>query len=285
MAPIHITHTRYGKADVRLVKVSRAGELHHLHDIKVAIALEGDFGAAYTAGDNRELLATDTMRNTVYAFAKEHPLESIEAFGVSLARHFVATGPTVRVAEVHLTEYPWNRIKADGAHHPHAFLRAAGERTAVVRGETGQLTISAGVADLLVLKTTQSGWENFYHDAYTTLADTDDRILATSISATWTYADQPDLDYSALWLGVRDQILSTFSDHYSPSVQNTLYRMGRAVLERFPPVRRIHFALPNKHHLLYNLEPFGQTNANEIFHVTSEPYGLIEGVVERGDLE
>jgi urate oxidase len=281
---IRMGFTRYGKAEVRLVKVRREGAIHHLHDLTVAIALEGDFAAAYTDGDNSQLLATDTMRNTVYAFAKDHPLDSIEAFGASLARHFAATGPTVRVAEVQLTEYLWNRIKADGERHPHAFMRAAGKRTALVRAAANDVTISAGIADLLVLKTTASGWEHFYRDEYTTLADTDDRIFATSISATWRYANQADLDYSALWFGVRDRILAAFTDHYSPSVQNTLYRMGRAVLERFPMVEQIRFALPNKHHLLFNLAPFGQSNANEIFHVTSEPYGLIEGVVERGDL-
>lgn len=285
MTSIRMAHTRYGKADVRLVKVQRTGATHHLHDINVTVALEGDFSAAYTEGDNRHLLATDTMRNTVYAFAKDHPLDAIEAFGADVARHFLTTGPTVRTAEIRLTEYPWNRISVDGAAHPHAFTRGAGERTAVVRGDADRLHISAGVADLLVLKTTQSGWEDFYRDEYTTLADTNDRIFATAISAEWEYAATASLDYNATWAGVRDQILTTFTDHYSPSVQNTLYRMGHAVLERFPPITRIRFALPNKHHLLFNLAPFGRDNANEIFHVTSEPYGLIEGVVERGDVE
>ncbi len=285
MSQVRIVHARYGKADVRLVKVSRAGDTHTLHDVNVAITLEGDFAAAYTEGDNRQLLATDTMRNTVYAFAREHPLDSIEAFGAHLARHFIATGPTVRVAEVRLTEYPWQRITVAGQPHPHAFTRAAGERVATVRGDLAGIVTTAGVDDLLVLKTTASGWEDFYRDDYTTLADTNDRIFATAISATWAYCAQADLDYNPLWIGVRDQILATFSDHYSPSVQNTLYRMGRAVLEHFPVIERIHFTLPNKHHLLFNLEPFGQTNANEIFQVTSEPYGLIEGTVERSDLQ
>jgi urate oxidase len=281
MTTIQMGRTRYGKAEVRLVKVIRDGDWHTLRDLNVQVALEGDFRAAYTDGDNRNLLATDTMRNTVYAFAQHDPLTSLEEFGARLVRHFVQTGPTVQIAEVRLTEYPWARINAATTPHPHAFQRSAGERIALVRGDAQQLSYQAGVGDLHVLKTTASGWEDFYRDAYTTLADTNDRIFATAISATWDYAPAAHLDYSATWEGVREQILTTFSDHYSPSVQYTLYRMGNAVLERFPSIGRIHFVLPNKHHLVFNLAPFDLPNPNTIFHVTSEPYGLIEGTVER----
>jgi urate oxidase len=132
------------------------------------------------------------------------------------------------------------------------------------------------------MKTTQSGWENFYRERYTTLPDTDDRILATVVTASWSYGGETHLDFDRLWSGVRDRILTTFTDHYSPSVQNTLYRTGRAVLEEFPEIERIRLSYPNKHHLLYDLERFGMENPGEIFHATSEPYGLIEGTVERG---
>jgi urate oxidase len=140
--------------------------------------------------------------------------------------------------------------------------------------------VEAGIDDLLVLKTTNSGWEGFFRERYTTLPETNDRILATKITANWTYGDA-DVDFDRLWRSVRDQILATFTDHYSPSVQNTLYRMGEAVLEGFPEIEKIHLSLPNKHHLLYDLERFGMENEGEIFHATSEPYGLIEGFVER----
>lgn len=272
--------TSYGKSAVRLVKVDRGAERHEIHDLSVDVQLEGDFAASYTGSDNTQMMATDTMRNAVYALAKGHALQSIEAFGLDLARHYLAAGPTVTAATVRIVEHPWARIPVGGAPHAHSFTREAGERVAIVRLDASGATVQAGVDSLLILKTTESGWVDFHRDAFTTLPDAADRILATSLTATWTY-DGAGHDYTALWHGVRARILETFTDHYSPSVQNTLYRMGRAVLEAFPSVRRISFALPNKHHLPFNLAPFGLENPNEIFQVTSDPYGFIQGTVER----
>ncbi len=270
----------YGKSEVRLVKVKRDTDRHELRDLTVDVALEGDFEAAHVRGDNTGLLATDTMRNTVYALAKDHLTGSIEEFGLKLVDHFLEAGPTVERARVRITEHPWNRIEVNGRGHEHSFVRGSGERTAAVGGDAGGARVEAGIDNLLVLKTTNSGWEGFLRERYTTLPETNDRILATKITANWTYGDA-DVDFDRLWRGVRDQILATFTDHYSPSVQNTLYRMGEAVLEGFPEIEKIHLSLPNKHHLLYDLERFGMENEGEIFHATSEPYGLIEGSVER----
>lgn len=278
---IVLGHVSYGKSAVRLVKVRRGPDRHEVHDVNVDIALEGDFAAAYTEGDNTRLPATDTMRNTVYALAKDHPLENIEEFGLVLADHFISTIPSVRRARVQLVEYLWQRIEAGGQPHEHSFTRASGERTATVIRSADELQVEAGIDNLQILKTTNSGWEKFHHDRYTSLPDARDRILATSLTATWSYGDVSKVAFGELWQAVRAQILETFTDHYSPSVQNTLYRMGKAVLETFPQVARIHFAMPNKHHLLFDLARFGLANDNEIFQVTSEPYGLIEGTVER----
>jgi urate oxidase len=270
----------YGKSEVRLVKVKRDTDRHELRDLTVDVALEGDFEAVHLKGDNTGLLATDTMRNTVYALAKDHLTGSIEEFGLKLVNHFLEAGPTVERARVRITEHPWNRIEVNGRGHEHSFVRGSGERTAAVGGDAGGARVEAGIDDLLVLKTTNSGWEGFLRERYTTLPETNDRILATKITANWTYGDA-DVDFDRLWRSVRDQILATFTDHYSPSVQNTLYRMGEVVLEGFPEIEKIHLSLPNKHHLLYDLERFGMENEGEIFYATSEPYGLIEGFVER----
>lgn len=278
---IVLGHVSYGKSAVRLVKVRRGPDRHELRDVNVDIALEGDFAAAYTEGDNSRMPATDTMRNTVYALAKDHPLENIEEFGLVLADHFIGTIPSVHRARVQLVEYLWQRIEAGGQPHEHCFTRAPGERTAAVITSADETQVESGIDNLQILKTTASGWENFQHDRYTTLPDARDRILATSLTATWSYTDTSTVAFGELWHGVRSQILETFTDHYSPSVQNTLYRMGKAVLETFPEVKRIHFALPNQHHLLFDLARFGLANDNEIFQVTNEPYGLIEGTVER----
>jgi urate oxidase len=271
----------YGKGEVRVVKVVKHEDRHELRDVRVDVALEGDFEAAHVFGDNTGLIATDTMRNTVYALATEHLTGSLESFGRALVDRFLDVGPSVRAARARLVEYPWERIAAGGKPHPHGFLRGSGgNRVATVRGTAEGATISAGLEDLFVLKSTGSGWEGFLREEYTSLAETSDRIMATIVTAAWDYAGG-DVDFDAAYAGVRDTILATFDDHYSPSVQMTLYRMGEAVLQAHPEVERISFSLPNKHHLLYDLGRFGMGNDNEIFHATNEPYGLIEGTIER----
>lgn len=278
---IVLSQSGYGKFEIRLVKVSRRRHGHDLRDLTVDVGLEGDFDAAYVEGDNTGLIATDTMRNTVYALAKQYPIDPIESFGHRLVEHFLTAGPGVTRARVDIVEHPWARLEIGGRPHGHAFERGSGgNRVATVVGDGGEPRIEAGIDDLLVLKTTDSGWEGFLRDRYTTLPETSDRILATIITARWSYRGR-DVDYGAGWREVRRAILEAFCDHYSPSVQFTLHHMGKAVLDARPEVERISFSLPNKHHLLYDLERFGLENQNEIFHATNEPYGLIEGTVER----
>jgi urate oxidase len=276
----------YGKSYVRLVRVARHADRHDIADLTVDVALEGDFAAAHAAGDNTGLLATDTMRNTVYALARGHDVSDIERFGIRLVEHFAAAGPKNSRARIHLVEHPWTRLKAaGGAPHEHAFERGGGgDRVATVCGDASGVEIEAGIDGLVVLKTTGSGWEGYLHDEYTSLAETDDRIMATEITARWTYRST-DADFTAVWHAVRGVILEAFGDHYSPSVQFTLHRMGEAVLEARPEIERISFSLPNKHHLLYDLSRFGLENDHEIFQATDEPYGLIEGTVERAPAE
>jgi urate oxidase len=278
---IVLSHAGYGKSEIRLVKVTRHPDGHELRDLTVDVGLEGDFDAAYLAGDNTGLLATDTMRNAVYALSKEHPIDEIESFGRRLLEHFLAAGRGVRSARVHIVEHPWARLEVGGRPHQHAFQRGSGgNRVATVVGDGGEPKIEAGIDDLLVLKTTGSGWEGFLRDRYTSLPETSDRILATVITGRWSYSGR-DIDYGDAWGGVRRTILEAFADHYSPSVQFTLHHMGKAVLDARPEVERVSFSLPNKHHLLYDLGRFGLENENEVFHATEEPYGLIEGTVER----
>jgi urate oxidase len=279
--PIVLTHNNYGKSEVRLVKITRGPHGHDVRDVTVDVALEGDFDAAHLEGDNTGLLATDTMRNTVYALAKDDPIENIESFARHLVEHFLEAGPTVTRARVKIVEHPWARLQVGRRPHEHAFQRGnGGDRVAIVVGDGSETRIEAGIEDLLVLKTTGSGWEGYLDDRYTSLPETSDRILATIITARWVYGDG-EIDFEAVWRDVHRVILEAFADHYSPSVQFTLHRMGRAVLEAHPEIERIHFSLPNKHHLLYDLARFGLENDNEIFQATDEPYGLIEGTVER----
>jgi len=270
----------YGKADVRLFKVFRDTPRHEVKDVWVNVAMEGDFTAAHVEGDNTGLLATDTVRNTVYALAQDGLTSSIEEYGKTLIRHFVQAGPKVQSVRVQFTEHLWQRVETDGTEHDHAFVRQMPKHTAVVEGDGRTFTVTSGIDELFILKTTQSGWEGFLREQFTTLPDTDDRILATVVTAKWEYLPG-EVDYDALWQRVYDRLLATFGDHYSPSMQNTLYRMGEAILTACPEISRIHFSFPNRHHIPYNLERFGVQNPGTIFHADAEPYGLIEGWVER----
>ena len=278
---IVLGRNNYGKSEVRLFKVKRDTARHEVWDLDVRVSLEGNFDAAHYAGDNSKLLATDTMRNTVYALAKDHLTGSIEGFGLALVDHFLQAGPTVTGCRVEITRFPWHRIEVDGQPHDHSFVRERGERKAKAWGdETGVRKVEAGIDDVYVLKTTNSGWEGFYRERFTTLPDTDDRVLASIVTAKWEY-NTVEADFDRLWDGVVEKTLETFTDHYSPSVQNTLYRMGRAVLEEFPEIERIWYSFPNVHHIDYDLERFGIENNGEILHATQDPYGQIEGWVER----
>lgn len=279
---IILGQNNYGKSEVRVFKVKRDTAWHEIWDLDIRVALEGDFEAVHVEGDNTDALATDTMRNTCYALAKDHLTGSIEDFGLKLVDHFLKAGPTVTSCWIEITQFLWDRIKVDGEPHEHSFVRGRGERRAKVSGdEGGARQVEAGIGDVYVLKTTNSGWEGFVRDEYTTLPDTNDRILATIVTARWWY-DTTDADFDGLWQGVLDQTLKTLTDHYSPSVQNTLWLMGKAVLTRFPEVQKIWYSFPNVHHIPYDLGRFGLENNGEIFHATQDPYGQIEGFVERG---
>jgi urate oxidase len=278
---IVLGQNNYGKSEVRVFKVKRDTERHEIWDLDIRVALEGDFEAAHVEGDNAGLLATDTMRNTCYGLAKDKLTGSIEEFGLALVDHFLEAGPTVRNCWVEITQFLWDRIEVDGRPHEHSFIQKRGQRKARVSGdEGGARRVEAGIGDVYVLKTTNSGWEGYLFERFTTLPETNDRILATIVTSKWEY-NTTDADFDRLWQGVMDQTLTTFTDHYSPSAQNTLYRMGKAVLERFPEVEKIWYSLPNKHHIIYDLERFGIENDKEVFEATYAPYGQIEGWVER----
>ncbi|SMB79042.1 factor-independent urate hydroxylase [Deinococcus hopiensis] len=278
---VRLTENNYGKADVHVFKVNRERPRHEIKDITVRVAMTGDFEAAHVQGDNTGLLATDTVRNTIYGLAKEGFGGSIERFGQELVAHFVKTGPRVTGAFAEITEHLWERISANGQGHDHSFVRQMPKRTARVEGDGQTFKVTSGIENLYLLKTTQSGWEGYVLDErFTTLPETSDRVMATYVTAKWEYLGD-DADHDDVWQRVYGQLQQTFTDHYSPSLQSTLYLLGEAVLSRCPEISRIWFQMPNKHHLKYNLERFGLENNNEIFHVDPEPFGLMEGWVER----
>ena len=280
-ATIHLGPNRYGKSAIRLVTVRREPDRHVLRDLTVAIALEGDFTAAHTTGDNSSVIATDTMKNIVYAFAREHLTGSIEGFGLVLARHF-ADQEQVASARVSIEEHAWDRIATPDGPAPDAFARRGDmTRTAVVTVGDGGTTVEAGVADLTVMKTTRSAFSGFPRDDWTTLRETEDRLMATKVAATWRYRSA-ELDFDRCFDDVRSTLLETFAEHHSPSVQASIWIMGEAILERHAELEEIRMVLPNLHHWLVDLSPFGQENRGEVFVATREPHGLIEATVRRG---
>ena len=274
---------QYGKAEVRLVRVTRDGNRHQLKDLNVSTALRGDFAAAHLAGDNSHIIATDTQKNTVFAFAEQYGVGEIEDFALRLGRHFVESFEWVTGARISVEEYGWDRISVDGVEHDHAFSRAGGgTRTTVVTVERDNAWVLSGLTDLVVLKSTGSEFTGFPRDRYTTLPEDRDRILATAVTARWRYAGQ-ELDWGKSYAGVRRVLLESFARKHSLALQQSLYYMGEQVLQSHPEVVEIRMSMPNKHHFLVDLSPFGLDNDRAVYHAADRPYGLIEGTVLRDD--
>ena len=275
----------YGKSAVRLTKVVRDGQRHTLFEIDAAIELEGDFTAAYTDGDNRNVIATDTIKNTVYVVAKENAFDSIEAFAVILCRHFIKTYQHVSAVKVELAQAAWQRIVVDGVPHDHAFTGAAPQRRvcrATLDRASPQPDLRGGVRDLLVLKTTGSAWKDFHADRCRTLPDSADRLLATKIDADWTY-NKLSGDFDAWHASIEAAMLRTFATRESLGVQQTLVHIGEAAMAVCPAIDRIDFTLPNLHRIPFNLDPFGLKFEQDIYVATDQPFGVIKGRVVRGE--
>jgi urate oxidase len=280
---VRLGHNQYGKAETRLVRVTRDGDRHELRDLNVSVTLAGDLAATHLRGDNANVVPTDTQKNTVYAFAKEAPVGEVEEFGLRLARHFVDGFAPITRARVQLEEYPWARIEVDGAPHPHAFVRAGGgRRMATVVAEAARAWVVSGLTDLVVLKSTGSEFTGYPRDRYTTLPETRDRILATAVTARWRHGTL-EVDWAASFAETRRLLLEAFAATHSLSLQQTLYAMASAAITGRPEVVEVRMSMPNKHHFLVDLAPFGLDNDNEVFHADDRPYGLIEAaVVEDG---
>jgi urate oxidase len=281
--PIKLGPNAYGKNAVNMSRIIRHADHHEFRQVSVSVQLTGDFDAAHTLGDNSSILPTDTQKNTVYALAKEHFTGTIEAYGLVLARHFVSRNPQVSKARIEILEHGWQRMQFEGQNHPHAFTGGGSEKRRAVVELTagGTTTVWAGLKGLMLLKTTDSGFVGYPKDEYTVLPETTDRILATECEAEWEYT-AADLDFEALYQKIRTSLLRTFSEHQSLSVQHTLYAIGEKILEEHEEVKEISLIMPNKHHIPFNLTPFGQENTNEVFVATDAPFGYISGTVVRG---
>ncbi|MDF3298599.1 factor-independent urate hydroxylase [Streptomyces tropicalis] len=296
--PVVLGQNQYGKAENRVVKVTRDGATHHIKDLNVSVSLSGDMDDVHYSGSNAHVLPTDTTKNTVYAFAKEHGIESAEQFGIHLARHFVTSQGPIHRARIRIEEYAWERIaSSDAGSRPlgadevrHSFVRTGQEtRLTQVTYDGASWEVVSGLKDLVVMNTTDSEFWGYAKDRYTTLKEAHDRILATEVSGRWRFGWTGDAERMPHWDESYEQtkkhMLRAFAETYSLSLQQTLYQMGARIIDHRDEIDEVRFSLPNKHHFLVDLEPFGLENDNEVYFAADRPYGLIEATVLRDGSE
>jgi len=274
---------QYGKAENRVVRIYRDTARHEIRDLNVSTALRGPFDPAYLTGNQTNVLPTDTQKNTAFAFAKSKGVESIESFGLELARHFVHDVAPVEGARIEVEEYAWERAVVDGVEHDHTWLRKGQEtRTAAVTVDATGEHVIGGFKDLVLLKSTGSEFAGFLSDEYTTLEETHDRVMATSLVAQWRFTSV-DVDWEKTYAGIKHIMVKEFATLQSLALQQTLWHMGRSVLEAYPFIAEVRLKAPNKHHFVVDLSPFELDNPGEVFIAADRPYGLIEATVLRDD--
>jgi len=273
---------RYGKSRVRLSRITRHGDRHDFNEWTVQVLLEGDFETSFTEADNASILPTDTMKNTVYSLARASTVATIEEFAIELGDYLLANNAQVSGACIEIEEKAWERMNVDGVPEATTFKLGGPEVNTVraVRDQGGEWSIESGVDGLVILKTTKSAFTGYIKDKLTTLKPATDRIFGTRATAKWECAT-PSPDHAQIRVRVVAALLKEFAAHHSMSVQHTLFDMGKAALAAAPEIARITLTMPNLHHLLADLSPFGQDNPNHIFIPIDEPHGFIEATIER----
>lgn len=279
--PVRLAENNYGETRMRLLRLARQEGRHDVKDVTLAIRFEGDFASAHAAGDNRKIVPGDTMKNTVYALARQHSMETAEDFALHLVEHFLTYNAHVSCVRVEAAENIWARLPQGGKPHPSVFTRAGDEkRTCLVHGTREATAIRAGIENCVVMKTADAAFENFSRDPYTTLQAEPNRVLCTVIGADWLYAGE-DVEFGPVWHGVRQMLVETFAEHKSKSLQHTLHAMGEAVLQNFDNVREIHLSLPERRFKTVDLAPLGMDNPGTVLLPTDEPQGIIEATLKK----
>jgi urate oxidase len=277
-----LAENRYGKSRVRMVRLNRQSLVHEFQDWSVEVLLQGDFLSCFADGDNSKILPTDTMKNTVYSLARKSSATCMEDFSQELIDFLLSHNPQVSSAEVSILEKAWQHLTIGGQPQPSTFVQCGGElqatQVAQKRGE--KFSITSGIEDLVILKTSDSTFEGYIHDPLTTLPETSDRLFGTSLRARWTY-NSAELPFASLRHAIREALLAAFAAHRSKSVQHTLYAIAESALAATSQVSEITLTMPNKHFLLTDLSRFGQDNPNHIFIPTDEPHGTIEARICR----
>lgn len=287
-----MTANQYGKDRVRVTKVKRGAHVHEVMQFDIKVQLHGDFAASYTHGDNRLVVATDTIKNSCYAVASEHACNEPETFAIDLARNFIRRYAHVTCATVELTQDLYDRIpvasldgkRSAAAGHPTAWVHRGPEKRWVkaVVSRTARPRVWTGIVGLHVLRTAGSEWADFHTDEMRVLKDTKDRLLATIVDARWEWNSWDSATFNETYDNVRRVLCDVFANHHSLGVQATMFKIAEEIVRLNKFVESIRIVLPNVHHIPYDLSKLGgRQNRNEIFIATSEPYGLISVDVAR----
>jgi urate oxidase len=279
---IKLVQDSYGKYAVRVGKITRYDDHHDFKEIHVNIQLEGDFTTVYTEGDNTSVLPTDTMKNTIYALAQDHPLSTIEDFALFLTNYFLENNPQVEKVRIDITQIRWERMSLKGVAEPHTYIGGSNEKwTTHVQQDRQKTAIQSGIKEMRILKTTHSEFVDYVVDKFTTLPPTSDRIMATELECIWYYNHAQHADFQLLRNKARENLLTSFAAHHSLSVQHTLYAMGEAVLKNVMEATEINMKMPNLHYIPFNMKPLGLENRNEIFVASGDAFGYITGTLKR----
>ena len=271
----------YGKGRVRVLRLHKDGPHHEVRELNVEALMTGDFGRLFTDADNAKAVSTDTVKNLINIVARENPSLGTEAFCAAVCQRFLERYPQVEAVDITAHETKWVRYEKGGTPHPHAFvLDSNGRPFATLSASRAGTSVTSGLSGFTFMKTTESGWDKYEKDSYTTIKETRDRICATSMEALWVWAKQP-ADYAAANKLILDTMLDVFVSTYSESVQDSMYRMGMAALAAVPEIETVSMACPNKHYIPINLAAFDLTNDNMVFLPTDEPHGQIECTVGR----
>jgi urate oxidase len=279
---VRLAENSYGESNIRLLRLARQEGRHDVKDLTLTIRFDGDFEAAHAKGDNRKIVSGDTVKNTVYALARQHSMETAEDFALHLIEHFLTYNPQIATVRVETAENVWARLPHGGKPHPSAFARAGGERrTASLAGTRETTSIRSGVDGLVVMKTSDATFDDFLREPYTTLTADSNRILGAVIQADWLYAKEEDMEFGPVWHGVRQMLVEVFAEHKSKSLQHTLYAMGEAVLNNFNNVEEIHLSSPEKHLNLVDLTPLGMDNPGTVFLPLDAPSGTADATLKK----
>ncbi|KAM0737226.1 Uricase [Formica fusca] len=282
----------YGKNNIKLLYVRRDDALHHeIREYEVDTHLRLISQKDYKDGDNHDIIATDSQKNTVYLMAKKYGIRSPEEFALLICSHFLYTYEHIAEVSIYVEEYPWTRHYVDKVPHNHAFVMSP---TATRFCQVSQLKnesplIRGGLKGLRVLKTTQSSFTDFIQDEYRTLPDMNDRIFSTVVTATWEFSTATGVDFDNVWYTVRDSIMENFAGPpdtgiYSPSVQNTLYLAEKSILNKVKQIQSIQMQMPNKHYFDMDFSKFSklvQGQNREVYLPVDKPSGIIYAQLNR----